>query len=321
MSLKFLSPIVAALLLLGGHQVYSRSIAQPPEETLLEKAEEERLNNLSLLADQSAAQEDEKRSLIAEYQQLKASGQVEAAQSLRKKIVDLTAEEFKKLEGERKSRVAKLEERLNLLKQALKQRESNSDKIVQRRVSELLGEGDELAWDFEIADDEAPMLLELLPPFTDVPRDARSLLALPGERPQAPDPNLTLGYGLALSQLDQYKKAIAEQESQIEAATKQLQAMKKQLEDLAQELQGDKFGDKSLNEAYSKVLDEYRAGAERLREVQNTLQEARMRYEELDLGLIPLRKKMDSFYGTGSPPPADPNLVTDPFPANPLNVK
>jgi hypothetical protein len=302
MSLKFLSPIVAALLLLGGHQVYSRSIAQPPEETLLEKAEEERLNNLSLLADQSAAQEDEKRSLIAEYQQLKASGQVEAAQSLRKKIVDLTAEEFKKLEGERKSRVAKLEERLNLLKQALKQRESNSDKIVQRRVSELLGEGDELAWDFEIADDEAPMLLELLPPFTDVPRDARSLLALPGERPQAPDPNLTLGYGLALSQLDQYKKPIAEQESQIEAATKQLQAMKKQLEDLAQELQGDKFGDKSLNEAYSKVLDEYRAGAERLREVQNTLQEARMRYEELDLGLIPLRKKMDSFYGTGSPP-------------------
>lgn len=317
MSLKFLSPIVAALLLLGAHQVYSRTIAQPPEETLQEQLAEERLNNLSLLADQTIAQEDDKRALIAEYQQLKASGQTEAAQTLRKKIVDLTAEEFKKLEAERKSRVAKLEERLNLLRQALQQREANSEKIVQRRVGELLGEGDELAWDFEVAEEEAPMLLELEPAFNEATVGTLSPLALPANRPQAPDPNLTLGYGLALSQLDQYKKAIAERESQIQAATKQLQAMKKQLEDLAQELEGDKIGDKALNETYSKVLDEYRAGAERMREVQNALQEARMRYDELDLGLIPLRKKMDSIYGNDLATPADPSVATDPFGAGP----
>lgn len=317
MSLKFLSPIVAALLLLGGHQVYSRTIAQPPEESLLEPTTAEQLNNLSLLEDQNLAHEDEKRALIAEYQQLKASGQTEAAQTLRKKIVDLTAEEFKKLEAERKSRVAKLEERLNLLRQALQQREANSEKIVQRRVGELLGEGDELAWDFEVAEDEAPMLLELEPAFDEAAVGTPSPLALPANRPQAPDPNLTLGYGLALSQLDQYRKAIAEQELRIKAANEQLQAMKKQLENLANELQGDKFGDKALNEAYSKVLDEYRAGADRLRIAQNALQEARMRYDELDLGLIPLRKKMDSIYGNDLETPADPSVATDPFGAGP----
>jgi hypothetical protein len=305
MSLKFLSPVIAALLLFGGHQVYSRSIPQPPEEAIQDNIYAEELNNLALLADQLAAREDEKGALVAEYQKLKADGQADAANTARKKIVDLTTEEFKRLEGERRARVDKLEERLKVLKEALGQREANSDKIVQRRVSELLGESDELSWDFDIAEDEGSMPLELLAPFLEETPSQQPSLTLPGERPDAPNPDLALGYGLSISQLDQLKKVIAEREKLIETSTKRLLASKNWLEQLADKIQGEKFGDKTLNENYSKILDEYRENAARLRELQSALQDARMQYEDLDLRLIPLRKQMDRIYGSGEPGPAE----------------
>lgn len=319
MSLKLFSPVVAAILLLGGHQVYSRSLPQPPEETLQENLKAEDPTSLFLITDQLAAREDEKEALIAEYHKLKADGQTDAANAARNKIVELTTEEFKRLEGERRARVAKLEERLKVLKEALGQREANSDKIVQRRVNELLGESDELSWDFEIADDEGPMPLELLAPFREAPVVNPNSPDLQEARPEAPNPDLALGYGLALSQLNQYKQGIAEYEMLIETSNKRLIEMKAALEKLADELQGKNFGNKALNEEYSKILEEYRQSAERLREVQTRLQDARMQYEDLDLRLIPLRKEMDRIYGSGEPGPAvepQPSLLpssNDPF--------
>lgn len=322
MSFRFFSPVVAALLLLGGHQVYSRTIPQPPEDLLQESGTAEELNNLALLEDRAAAREDEKGAIIAEYYKLKSEGQADAANATRKKIVDLTTEEFKRLEGERRSRVAKLEERLKVLKEALDQREANSDKIVQRRVSELLGESDELSWDFEIADDEGSMPLELLPPFREAPVVNPLTPDLQEARPEAPNPDLALGYGLALSQLDQYKRGIAEYEMLIETSNKRLLEMKAALEKLADELQGKNFGNKALNEEYSKILEEYRQSAERLREVQTRLQDARMQYEELDLRLIPLRKEMDRLYDSGEPGPAEaPQPTAPPASSDPIDNK
>lgn len=59
---------------------------------------------------------------------------------------ELLNQEFAQMHQEQGEEIARTQERLDALKRVHKQREDRKDEIVQRRINDLLGEPDELAW-------------------------------------------------------------------------------------------------------------------------------------------------------------------------------
>lgn len=247
---------------------------------------------------------------------------------LRKELTQVLFEQFAEMEAARKQQIEAIEKRIQYVKAALDLRAQNAEKIVEARISELLGEPSGLSWDFAMPEVK-PLLAPQGIPEVAIDRnldwkDARILLqstmqnnqttlesnagtmeegvtAAKEAKQEKLDSTLLLGYGLALSVIDEKKKAIAE----VIARQEELKAIASDAEAevgvLAKKLQGDKRNDPTLSTQYRQAILKVGEKMRKVDELTRNLQSQKLALSKLEMELLPLENEVELFYGKGGP--------------------
>lgn len=90
--------------------------------------------------------EKKAKELAAKVREAKQSKKVDDETRLKEELRAVTKSHFDLLEGQRKEQMESLANQLAAIKEQLENRSKNADKIIDRRVKQLLGETDDLDW-------------------------------------------------------------------------------------------------------------------------------------------------------------------------------
>ena len=115
------------------------------EEENAESVAESESEELAEVSSEDGESEERLSVLVEEVQ----NANDEEKEAKRETLKDALTDVFRKRSEAQRTRIAKMREKLDTIEAQLERRSNAEDQIVQRRMSELLGDKDELSWDHE----------------------------------------------------------------------------------------------------------------------------------------------------------------------------
>ena len=115
------------------------------EEEISESVAESVSEELAEVSSEDGGSEERLSALVAEVQ----NANDEEKEAKRETLKDALTDVFRKRSEAQRTRIAKMREKLDTIEAQLERRSNAEEQIVQRRMSELLGDKDELSWDHE----------------------------------------------------------------------------------------------------------------------------------------------------------------------------
>ena len=190
------------------------------------------------------------------------------------------------MESERKQQIEVIEKRIQKVKATLDMRAQNAEKIVENRISQLLGEPSSLSWDYAIPDDADEARVK-----------ANSEAKAAKLKEEALDSNLLLGYGLALSTFEEKRKVFEEslaKQKELEAVVSDAEARASLY---AKQLNGEKMNDPNLSTKYRETISQVEEKMRKVEELMKSLQTQKRELSILELELLPLKNEVERIYG------------------------
>lgn len=215
----------------------------------------------------------------------------DSRKAIRVKLAEELLRQFVLLEEKRMQKVEAIEKRIQSVKAILQQRAQNAERIVDLRISELLGEPSSMSWDFPV-DLPNPDGLNssggtALDPL------AKPILLEHGERM---NPDLLLGYGLAESNIQAKKSELAQSASELAEYEKVAADARAACLDLSRKLKGQNMNDPQLSSEYQKSIDTLLEALRKVDDVSATIQSKKREIETLELQLLPLSNEVENHY-------------------------
>lgn len=309
---------VIAMLTIATPVVVSQTTAQSPDgQSQL---------NVSVKVDRDA---DVKR-LVERIKKTEIDEETKSA--LRTELMQELLTQFAEMESERKQQIEVIEKRIQNVKATLEMRAQNAEKIVENRISQLLGEPSSLSWDYAIPDEkqsalsqgtrelaldrnlswlQANQLLRATQSKADdnSPRKKASIDADEAKnrasnaakaatsKKEALDANLLLGYGLALTTFEEKRKAFEEslaKKKELEAVVSEAEA---RASIYAKQLNGEKMNDPILSTRYRETISQVEEKMRKVEELMKSLQSQKRELSILELELLPLKNEVERIYG------------------------
>ncbi|MEQ1827072.1 MAG: hypothetical protein ABL921_14050 [Pirellula sp.] len=99
-----------------------------------------------------ASTENDPQRIIAELKRLGLDKDTVQTQQLRERLKQITLKQFREMEATRVKQLSELESRVEELRKVISDRANQAEKIVERRIKNLLDEGDGLGWELKDSD-------------------------------------------------------------------------------------------------------------------------------------------------------------------------
>jgi hypothetical protein len=126
----------------------------------------------------------------------------------------------------------------------------------------------------------------------------RLLQSEKGNKEEALDSDLLLGYGLALSSLSDKKKALEGAVAKLRDYEEKTAGAELLTTEYAKKLKGDKMNDPKLTTEYRKTIEDMEESMRRVEELTRLVQMHKREIAVLEMELLPLTKEVELIYGT-----------------------